>query len=243
MTQEASLDFIPAEQLRPAEWDMQWLQDFRQWYGPMYFHHHDELGLIADLRGKQPAELYSLQLCSEQLPLWTWVPGDALVGRSVLEIGCGPGLFGKQVGKIAERYLGIDQSPLAVSIARRLSPDNCTYLSVTETEAILAERGRYDTMVGRFFFIHQNFRNALWVMRLAHLLLADGGVVWADFYSSREPDYQPRCTEEAAGRHVTSGYMWTDDDVRRLASETGFAVETCEDRSDILRRFASLRKA
>jgi len=238
----AHLDFIAPELLRPEEWDRQWLQDFRQWYGPLYFYHYSEIRLVADIRGRTPAEVYALQLCSDQLPLWIWVPGDELVGRNVLEIGCGPGLLGKQLGLIVRKYLGIDQSPLAVRIARGVSPPNCTYLSLEEADLIACHAGQYDVMVGRFFFIHQNEANAAWVLRLARLLLADGGRVWADFYASPDPDYRPRCVDRAADRHVTSGYAYSREDVRRLAEATGFEVERIDDREDILRRFAALRR-
>lgn len=240
--QQARLDFIPPDLLRSEEWDRQWLQDFRQWYGPLYFYHHSEIRLVADVRGRTPTEVWGLQLCSDQLPLWTWVPGDELVGRNVLEIGCGPGLLGKQLGLIARRYLGIDQSPLAVRIARGVSPPNCTYLGLEEAGSIAACKGQFDVMVGRFFFIHQNEANALWVLRLARLLLAEGGRVWADFYASPDPDYRPRCTDQAAGRHVTSGYAWSREDVHRVAEATGFVVDRIDDREDILRRFAALRR-
>ena len=42
--------------------------------------------------------------------------------------------------------------------------------------------GTMDLMVGRFFFIHQNYASATWVLRLASILLGKGGSVAADFW-------------------------------------------------------------
>lgn len=229
-------DLVPAQLLRPNDWNAQWLHDFRQWYGALYFYSHSEISKVTELGAVKATEMWGLQACSDMLPLWIWADGSDIVGKKVLEIGCGPGLLGKQLAFSASSYVGIDQAPLAVDIARGVSPANCSYYYAAD-EKILEHAGTVDTMVSRYFFIHQNYENAQWVLRLARVLLKKDGVVWADFFDG--PTGIP-CRESSQDKHPTSGYNFTDEDLQQLAAETGFTVINSEKKPAILRRFVKL---
>src|SRR5581483_3182119 len=120
-----------------------------------------------------------------------------------------------------------DYSQLALSLARLLSPPGCTYLHLSQTEEIRKQRGRFDAMVGRFFFIHQNFDNATWLLHLARLLLRPGGHVHADFYRG-DPDVPQGIIFPAksplSSVHASCAFEYTEEDAQALAKLTGFKV-------------------
>ena len=169
-----------------------------------------------------------------------WVEGQQIVGKNVLEIGCGPGLLGKQLGMVAASYLGIDYSRLALSIANLTSPANCSYYHLSELAGIFSHVGTMDIMVGRNFFIHQNYQNVIWILRLAHVLLKSQGLISADFYL-RNPDIPQGVIHPARNdldeQYPSCGFEFTKEDISQAAKETGFIVENITDNLDLQRRF------
>ncbi len=228
---EEFLRSIPVSEEKTRRWDREWINYFNTEDPRQFLTDHprmialqeniDRVGSLTD------EEMLAVKLFENLRSLDIWVPGADLVDKAVLEIGCGQGYLGKQLAYVAHHYLGIDYSEFALSIARLVSPPNCVYLHLSQQEQILRHRETIDTMVCRFFFIHQNWENAQWVLRLAHLLLKPGGKVHADFYKgnprveqglvfpARSPlaDDQPSCAFE-----------YTEDDTLELAAATGFKV-------------------
>jgi SAM-dependent methyltransferase len=229
-------DLVPANLLRPEAWNKQWLHDFREWYGALYFYHYQEIQPVAALDGMEARDVYGVQACSSMLPLWIWADGDDIVGKKLLEIGCGPGLLGKQLSFFCKDYVGMDQSTLAIDIARGVSPSHCHYYHATD-DGLLDHAGSVDTLVSRFFFIHQNFENALWVLRLARLLLKTSGVAWADFFDGPGGI---DCRQSSQDKHPTSGYNFPDADLADLLAQAGFRLHSEARKPNLQRRFARL---
>jgi SAM-dependent methyltransferase len=239
------LSKMPEDLARAEGWDREWIRVFCTGYGRLYFADSRDLSVVAELAGKSPSETYSLQLCLEQLPLWTWMEGDRIVGKNILEIGCGPGMLLKQLSFEAPMCLGLDCSPLAIHIARMTSAPNCTYALLGESDAIAPHLGTIDTMVSRFFFIHQDYENARWILSLARLLLKQGGLIGADFFL-----VNPRVSQGAVSKaksrapkgEVTSAYEFSVKEIGELAKEAGLTVADITDRQDVQRRFVFFQR-
>jgi hypothetical protein len=95
--------------------------------------------------------------------LLVYAPGSAIRDKQVMEFGCGCGNLGKLISCYARTYLGVDCSPLALAIARLLS-------------------GTVDTLISRFFWIHQNFETGRRVLRIVEPLLKSGARLYLDFF-------------------------------------------------------------
>lgn len=246
-------DLIPVDQSLTDRWDREWLTYFRTENPRPFLIDHQNLKVITSLSGKTPSEVYNTYLVSVKGmtdlpklgPLGIWVKGDDLVGKRVLEIGCGPGFLSKQVAKIAAWYMGIDYSQLALYIARLTSPSNCGYYHLADLAAISQHAGTMDTMVGRNFFIHQNYQNLTWLLALAAVLLKPGGLISADFYL-RNPAIPQGIIHPARRkldeRYPSCGFEYTELDIKEAASETGFMVESITDNLELQRRFVFFRK-
>jgi SAM-dependent methyltransferase len=245
---------VPAPSLETERWDREWINYFNTEDPRAYLLDYGRMKPLAGAIGRLGVVDADSMLDTVLFegptgaiaPLCIWASGADLVGKSVLEIGCGPGFLGKQLGLVAERYLGIDYSLLAVSIARLVSPPRCTYLHMSAFDRIRAHAGRFDTMVGRFFFIHQNFDNAIWLLRLANLLLRAGGVVCADFYQ-RDPAVPQGVVLPArtplAKEHPSCGFEYTEADVVELAARTGFQVVATKRHLPMQRLLVRFRKS
>lgn len=99
-----------------------------------------------------------------------------------MELGCGCGNLGKQLGRYVHSYLGVDFSTMALQIARLVSPMNCVYQHVGDAGALSKHHGTIDTVVGRHFWIHQNLRLARENLRYLEPFLKPGGRIYADFF-------------------------------------------------------------
>jgi SAM-dependent methyltransferase len=237
---------IPTSSSLTEKWDQEWLNYFlTEDPRPFFFGHHLLKG-SGDVRHQMPIEVYHTSLFEIEgfgalPPLCIWAPGEALMAKHILELGCGPGLLGKQLGHIAASYLGIDYSRFALQIARLTSPDNCTYLHLSELDAMMDHADTVDTMIGRFFFIHQNYQNIMWNLQLAEVLLNPGGRIFADFYMANT--YIPQgivytAHAEIDAHYPSCAFAYTVPELEQAAAERGFAVESIMDQIDLQRRFA-----
>ena len=115
-------------------------------------------------------------------PLSLYCDANALAGRRVMEMGCGCGNLGKLLGRYVATYLGTDFSTLALAVARLVSPANCTYVHVADRQGIAPFLGTVETVVGRYFWIHQNQELAGSNLDYLARFLVPGGRLYADFY-------------------------------------------------------------
>jgi len=225
------LDSIPSSSSETKRWDQEWIA---------YFNTEDPKPFLLDYRRLKPnsrvmkyladlsdKDILTTSLVSELPPLAIWCNGSDLVQKKVLEIGCGPGFLGKQLGLICKNYLGIDYSQLALSIARLVSPENCDYIHISDNQSIMEHAKTIDTMVGRFFFIHQNFDNAMWVLKLANLLLKKDGIVNADFYKANPKIPQGivfPAKNPLSQKYPSCAFEYTESEVQELADHLGFQI-------------------
>lgn len=179
-------------------------------------------------------------------PFAIWVKGEAVPGSVIVELGCGPGLLGKIVGHFCERYIGLDYSKLALYLARVVSPRQCSYLHLSEVDQIAKLKSSVDLCVGRFFFIHQNFQNATWVLRLFRFLLKDGGIVSADFYATADNVKRPtvvlKARDDLHKEHPSCVFEYRCDDIEQLAEQCGYAVKSIDYEPTMQRRFVCFKK-
>ncbi|WP_414578358.1 class I SAM-dependent methyltransferase [Anabaena sp. CCY 9402-a] len=246
---EELIKSIPASAKETERWDKEWIVYFNT-ENPRPFlvdyqvikQNHSVINNIKNLSQK---EVLEAQFFEELAPLSIWVLGSDLANKYVLEIGCGPGFLGKQLGLVAKQYVGIDYSQLALSIARLVSPDNCNYIHMQDWEKILGYANSIDTMVGRFFFIHQNFDNALWLLKIANMLLKPGGVVSADFYQAN-PDIPQGVVFPAKSplskNYPSCGFEYTESEIQELASKTGFKIASIHPLPSMQRLFVRFEK-
>jgi len=232
------------------KWDKEWMLYLSTESKWPHLIQSSKLRVQTDVRHLQRAEMFLTNLTaridgSPMGPLRIWATGSEIVGQSIAEIGCGAGFFGKQIGLVANKYLGIDVSQIALAIARGNSGSNCLYLHLGDQESIVKEYGKYNTVVGREFFIHQNFTNANWVLKLAKALLVDGGAVCADFYLPN-PDIEQGVLHPAHSEldpnYASCAFVFSDDEIRDLTHNVGLSLLSTTDSLDQQRKFVVFRK-
>jgi hypothetical protein len=231
------------------KWDNEWLIYFSTQPKLQHLIHSDECRVSVDIRGLNRREVFNTTLTENDIvtmrPLRIWSTGDQIVGKNIAEIGSGAGFLGKQLGLVTASYLGIDVSQIAVAIARGNSPDNCRYYWLGQKDEIISEFNKYDTVVGREFFIHQNFENALWVVNLASHLLTKDGELCADFYL---PNYEVEqgiihnCRAPLDPSYASCAFIFEKDDIQELADAAGLAVVDVDDDISEFRRFVVMKK-
>jgi len=243
----AELEFLSVSEAECERWDREWLK---------YFQSEGSRSFCLDYTAFPVPNLVEMSREDVWKAMRIWVEGAALVKKRVLEIGCGTGYLGKQIGQIAEFYLGLDYSRLALYIAHLVSPHRCTYVFVGDKERISKYANSMDTMVGREFFIHQNWDNAVVVMTLAHYLLKPGGIVSADFWlpsthverlaslvsapCSRSIVHPARHALDP--RNPSCAFGYTERDVIELGQTCGFEVAEITDHRTDQRRLVKFLK-
>lgn len=226
------MTFVEFDQAMMERWDREWLVYLGT--ESMYPHlvRYDQLDVVADLAGVDAASVYSTVFTrsdryEQDAALAIWCDGDQLIGKSVVEIGCGCGFLGKQLGLVVDRYLGLDYSELALAIARGASPSNCEYGMPSDSDRLGPMAGQFDTLVGREFFIHQNLEQVRGVLRTARHLVREGGLICADFYHTN-PSIPQGVVHPADSpldpTYASAGYHYEPADTQRLAEEFGLRI-------------------
>lgn len=182
----------------------------------------------------------------KQYQLAIWVEGAKIPGSTIVELGCGPGLLGKVISHFCAGYIGLDYSQLALYLARLVSPKNCQYIHLSECERIAALESTVDICAGRFFFIHQNFTNTLWILRMFRYLLRDGGIVSADFYASapdvKKPTVVLKPEDDLHDEHPSCVFEYSEGHIHEAARRCGFAVAAIDYEPQMQRRFVTFEK-
>ena len=233
-------------------WDREWMHYFATEDRIAHLVESRKLKLLrADLGELSERQVFDASLTGfkdgsgAMTALHVWVKGADLVGRRVLEIGCGCGWLGKQLGLVCEQYVGIDYSQVALAIARGNSPASCRYLHISEQQDIAALAGQMDLMVGREFFIHQNFDNARWVLGLGAFLLRPGGTISADFYMPN-PKIRQGVVHGAKSpldpKYASCAFHFQPAEIREVAGLCGLEVLDMTEDLGYQRRFVTLRK-
>jgi SAM-dependent methyltransferase len=242
-------DFQRTAHADAQRWDKEWLRylsldkDYSFYFYDMSSERY-ALGISPnDIRAFDRAQMYSTTLY-KNLSCHVWIEGTHVVGKDVLEMGCGPGILGRLVGRFARRYVGIDMSRFALSIARLTSPANCDYVHISDKDRLATLRHSVDTCVGRHFFIHHNYEDSLWILELLRDLTRPGGIISADFFSnpdSLDGDRRRRAADPLHQVHASALYEFSDADILRIAKEASLECIDIEHRPELETRFATLR--
>jgi SAM-dependent methyltransferase len=232
-----------------ARWDKEWMRYFS--LGKEYWFYFYDMSSSHYALTVGPAKIATFS-CEEmfstkfykQIVGAVWANGSDLVNKDILEIGCGPGVFGRVSGRFATSYTGIDVSRFALYIARLTSPATCRYFHLYDRTQLAELAKSFDTCLGRHFFIHHNYEDSLWILRLLRDLTRDGGLILADFFcDSASLDGNRRVTalDSLREEHPSALFSFWDEDVQRLASDAGLHCERIEHRAELQRRFVRFR--
>jgi len=230
-------------------WNKEWIRYFSlgkdYWF---YFYDMSSdnyaLGIGPNTIAKMSAkEMWSTKFY-KNIPGQVWATGADLVGKDILEIGCGPGVYGRISGRFAKSYTGIDVSQFALSIARLTSPRTCRYFHLYDPAGLETLAKSVDVAFGRNFYIHHNYEDALWLLRFVRDLVRDGGLVIADFFSdAKTVDNDRRRMADASlhEQHPSALFHFEDADIHRIAREAGLRCEAIDHHPEASSRFARLR--
>lgn len=231
------------------KWDKEWIR---------YFYVHDDNVYFKDFSG----ESYQLSLSTSEVAdfdvdqtlltrlipdeRWTklqiYVPGSTFVGKDVFEIGCGVGMAGRLIGKLARSYVGFDYSRLALDLARLTSPSTCSYIHVSDREAIEDLYGTADLCFGRHFFIHQNFENATWVLSFLRDVVKEDGLIHADFFRADEPSTNVYPAKTSLQDRASSGFFFTRREIEELAELCDLRIEEVNEIDQPPRVYVNFRR-
>ena len=223
-------------------WNAEWIEYLKQeWEFQLtpYTAYPDKPPLPAS-----PLELHHLRL-GHGWPIALYADRDALEGRRVMEMGCGCGNLGKLLGRYVDAYLGTDYSTLALKIARLVSPPNCAYVHVADREGLEPFFNTIDTVVGRFFWIHQNFQLGGWNLDFLARFLKPGGRLYADFYwpdpkAEQAVVFSP--DRPLSRAYPSATFQYSEEDVRRLIAGRPFRILREEISPAMQRRYVTLER-
>lgn len=198
---------------------------------------------------ENPADMINLSL-GLGFNLQMYCHREAISQKKLMELGCGAGNLGKGISRYCASYLGVDCSRIALGIARLVSPQNCTYLHVNEHEALREHFGTIDTVISRFFWIHQNMQTARRTLRFLGHFLKPKGQIYMDFFM--------KCQEKAVGHwkntwitlsphqplaeRASTTYEYTWADINALVKEFGFEIVHHQPHGETQRRYVVIEK-
>lgn len=238
-------------QEKTTKWDREWCNYFQEDYASLFFFSMNsqdrKLWITTDeLLNYKPRDFYFASPFGKY-SFEVWTNGVDVIGRNVLELGCGPGAFGKAVSKVAKRYVGIDYSPLALYIAKLVSPENTEYFHITDIGNILSLRATMDIVVARHFFIHQNAANVEWILELYNFALKLGCKAVLDFWLHPVgPPVKGATIRDGMGElsphEASCVYYFAPNVIHKLVEDAGFQMESEEEVPEVDRRFVTIRK-
>jgi SAM-dependent methyltransferase len=232
------------------KWDKEWMRYFSNKKDYSFYFYDMSTSNYALSVSREVIEqfdkskMYSAKLFKNLPPCSVWADGNQLVGKTVLEMGCGPGLFGRIASRFVKQFIGIDISLFALSIARLTSPKICIYLHLSDIEGIKNILKSVDTCVSRHFFIHHNYKDSLWILQFLRDVTKDGGIICADFFSNQKSldgDRRRRSIDPLHKEHASALYEFSNDDVNRIANDVGFEIIDINYEPEFERRFATFR--
>lgn len=197
-------------------WNREWLDYLgREW--PKQFTPHTDLPFKPPLPDN-PLDVIHVTT-GKNCELAIYCDREWLEGKAVMELGCGCGNLGKQLGRYVKSYLGVDFSTMALQIARLVSPGNCAYAHVGDAAALEKYRGKIDAALGRYFWIHQNFEMARRNLDLLEACVRPGGRIYADFFWP-DPEREYYVVLSPSGpmsrTHPSAMFRYRAEDVRTL---------------------------
>ena len=223
-------------------WNKEWLDYLgREWAHQLQ--PHTEWPLTPPLPERAMAML-DLEL-RPRSPLGLYCDGSALGGKRVMELGCGCGSLGKLLGRYVATYVGTDYSTLALQVARLVSPANCRYVHLSDRAILAALAGTIETVVSRYFWIHQNLELAGWNLDFLAPFVSPGSLVYTDFFwpdPEREQFIVRSPEEPLSGRWPSAMFRYEPRHVAALLERRPFRVVREEISVPMQRRYVVLEK-
>ena len=221
------LEEYSAEEIE--KWDREWLSYLLSEY-------QDQLASYKCYPAKPRLPLYPEDLINLSLGyghrFYAYCHREAISRKKVMELGCGAGNLGKYLARYCKSYLGVDCSQIALAVARLVSPNNCTYLHVNDHQELGKYFGKIDTVISRYFWIHQNMDSARRALRFLGHFMKPNGRIYMDFFM--------KCPQEAVGHWkntwitlppgdplteaASTTYEFTLEDINSLISEFGYRM-------------------
>src|ERR1051326_2170975 len=224
-------------------WDREWLNYI--YHG--YRRHFTPYTAYPDRPELTENPLETIYVCvGLETKLHVYAPGSAIRDQAIMEFGCGCGLLGRLIAHYARSYLGIDCSRIALAIAPLVSPANAIYLHVNQVEELSRLYGTIDTLVSRFFWIHQNFETGRRVLRIVQPLLKSGGRLYLDFFWPNAAEagegpfhdvwkiYTP---QDPLSEHPSALFQYTAGDVAELFRGLPYRILHQEEHGPTQRRY------
>lgn len=230
-----------------ARWDREWLSYLLAEY-PQQLRPYTTYSKRPEL----PED--PLQMIDVSMGVWStlmvYAAGAAIRDKHVMEFGCGCGNLGKLVSCYARAYLGVDLSPLALSIARLVSPPNAVYLHPNQTGELDRFAGTVDTVISRFFWIHQNFETGRRVLNVVEPLLKPGGLLYFDFFwpAPREAvgfwatTDRVRSPDGPLDEEPSAMFAYSGSDVEQLVGGFPFRILRQQEHGPTQRRYVTAQK-
>jgi hypothetical protein len=218
------------------KWDREWVRYFFQHNDHNYFRSYASNTHTFPTSRDEISRFSSHDSLTRRLDpdhghttLQVYVPGAAIVGRDVFEMGSGVGMLGRILGHVARSYVGFDYSPLALQIGRITSSRRCTYVHAGDMAAIAGLYDSADTCLSRHFFIHNNFENATWVLQMLRDIVRDDGLIHADFFNATEEAHRVfKAKSPLLDDAASCGFFYTDDEIFELADICDLTLESID---------------
>jgi len=139
-----------------TKWDKEWLRyltldkDYSFYFWDLssdrYILNHSK----EKLRGYD-REWWSTERLYKSVGAGIFVDGVDVVDKVVLEMGCGPGIFGRLATRFSQQYIGLDISQFALSIAKLTSQPSAVYIHLSEVDLLKKLEKIADTCVDATF--------------------------------------------------------------------------------------------
>ncbi|KQY35280.1 hypothetical protein ASD38_01555 [Caulobacter sp. Root487D2Y] len=204
---------------------------------------------LQGLHKASSAEVYATALAvhgptKSAAPCGLFLPGSAIKGRRVVELGCGYGWLGRQVAPWTSRYLGVDVSRLSLCVARSARGPRMRYAHISDQAVFRDLRGTFDTLFTRNTFFHLNRAHALGALLRGRELLRPGSLAVVDFCTIRPGSIAGTIHDhDAPFDHAapTCGYSFTESQIATLARDAAFDLEEIKQDSTGTHCYARLR--
>ena len=148
-----------------------------------------------------------------------WIVKKSSHNPDILDIGCGPGLYGNKFSTMVNSYDGIDISPYQISYAKKHneSKTNVTYYVCDFRKWNVEKTGKkYDSVLLMYaVYSFYNFDERINLLREIRKSLKQNGIVIIEVFTSKHYEHRSDITD---WRYVDKNGFWLPDPYIELNS-------------------------